>query len=562
MSLPSALSGRRRWIFAGLAGNGLLQATMALVMAGLVRHVFDGYLMTAHPLPAGGLWTSALALVLVALATAWLRQRETVDAERLGQDYVLEVRRLLMMHLTQLSVRAQGRSASGSTFLRFVGDLTALRQWLSQGMAKLSVAGVMVPGILLILASMSLLLAGVVAAILAVAVLLARMIGSSLEEAVRASRRRRSQLASNINEKITRMAVVQVSGRGRRERNRLFGQSQRLVDAMVARARVVGTLRGLAQLAAALASAGALVAGVIEVQAGQMSAGAVVAAMSVVGLMVAPIRDLGRVSEYWHAARVAREKLHATLDRGPVVRNHPEAQPLKAGAGRVDFEHVAIHGVLSDVNLVVVPGARVLLRGDNGSGKSALLSLLPRMSDPDAGTILVDGQDIAIATLGSLRRAISLVSPELPLLRGSLLWNLSYRDPEAAQAEVQAVIRLCGIDHLLADLPEGLETRISESSVGLSTGQRRRVMLARALLGDPRILILDDADANVDPDTLAIFERVLVQFPGTVFMVTQRLELQRLATTVWNFIDGRVTVPAGAAPSAIAAPANLGVLPA
>ncbi len=562
MSLPSALSGRRRWIFAGLAGNGLLQAAMAFVMAGVVRHIFDGYLRASHPLPSGGLWGSALALVLVALATAWLRLRETVDAERLGQDYVLEVRRLLMMHLTQLSTRAQGRIASGSTFLRFVGDLTALRQWLSQGMAKLSVAGVMVPGILLILASMSLLLAAVVATILMLAVLVARLIGSSLEDAVRTSRRRRSQLAANINEKITRMSVVQVSGRGRRERNRLFGQSERLVEAMVARARVVGTLRGLAQLTAALASAGALVAGVIEVQAGQMSAGAVVAAMSVVGLMVAPIRDLGRVSEYWHAAKVAREKLQSTLDRGPVIRNHPDAQPLNAGAGRVEFEHVAMAGVLSDVNLVADAGARVLLRGDNGSGKSALLSLLPRMGDPDAGRILVDGQDAAMATLGSLRRAIGVVSPELPLLRGDLGWNLTYRDPDASQAEVQAVIALCGVDRLLAELPAGMDTKISESSVGLSTGQRRRVMLARALLGQPRILILDEADANVDPDTLAIFERVLGQFQGTVFMVTQRPELQRQATVVWNFADGRVTTLAGSAAPLLKASAGLGVLPA
>lgn len=561
MSLPNALSGKRRWIFAGLAANGLLQAAMAFVMAGLVRYVFDGYLRAAHPLSSASLWGPAAALVLVALVTAWLRWRETVDAERLGQDYVLEVRRQLMMHLTQLSARAQGRSASGSTFLRFVGDLTALRQWLSQGMAKLSVAGVMVPGILLILASMSFLLAGVVVAILAIAVLLARMIGSSLEDAVRTSRRRRSQLAANINEKITRMAVVQVSGRGRRERNRLFGQSERLVDAMVARARVVGTMRGLAQLTAALASAGALLAGVIEVQAGQMSAGAVVAAMSVVGLMIAPIRDLGRVSEYWHAAKVAREKIRATLDRGPVVRNHPDARPLKAGAGRVVFERVALSGVFSDVNLVAEPGARVLLRGDNGSGKSALLSLLPRLGDPDGGRILVDGQDIAMATLGSLRRAIGMVSPELPLLRGTLLWNLTYRHPEASDEELQSVIRQCGVDHLLADLPEGLETKISESSVGLSTGQRRRVMLARALLGAPRILILDDADANVDPDTLAIFERVIAQFPGTVFLVTPRTELRRLATAVWRFVDGRVVDSDSGPVPVLGIKSNAGVMP-
>ena len=548
MSLPRTLSGRRRWLFASLAGNGLLQAAMAFAMAGLVRHIFDGYLRVTQPLPSGGLALPAISLALVALATAWLRWRETFDAERLGQDYVLEVRRLLMMHLTQLSIRAQGRSARGSTFLRFVGDLTALRQWLSQGLAKLSVAGVMVPGILLILASMSLLLAGVVVTILALAALLARAIGGSLEDAVRASRRRRSQLAANINEKLTHMAVVQVSGRGRRERNRLFAQSERLVEAMLARARVVGTLRGLAQLTAALASAGALIAGVIEVQAGQMSAGAVVAAMSVVGLMVAPIRDLGRVSEYWHAAKVAREKLQLTLERGPIVRNHPQARPLKPGAGQVEFQHVTLEGVLSDVNLRAEAGARVLLCGDNGSGKSALLSLLPRMGDSDGGRILIDDEDVAMATLGSLRRAIGVVSPEHALLRGSLRWNLTYRAPETDETRLQAVMTLCGVDRLVADLPDGLETLVGDANFGLSTGQRRRVMLARALLGSPRLLILDEADANVDPDTLEIFGKVLAQFRGTVFMVSQRPELQRHATIIWNFAGGHVQAAAGVVP--------------
>lgn len=541
MTLPSTLSGRRRWIFAGLAANGLLQAGFAFAMAWLVRGVFDGYLRS-HPAhaPALGLGWFAIGLASVAVATAWLRRRETVDAERLGQDYVLEVRRLLMLHLTQLAPRAQRRRASGSIFLRFVGDLTALKQWLSLGLAKLSVAGLMIPGILLVLAAVSLPLAATVATILAAAAFAAARMGPAIESSVRESRRMRSKLAANINEKIGHMAVVQVYGRSERERNRLFGQSQSLVDSMVARARVVGTLRGLAQLTAALSSAGVLLVGVLEVRRGTMTAGEVVAAMSVVGLMVAPIRDLGRVGEFWHASRVAREKLLSTLAAGPVLCSIPDARRLAPGPGRIEFLDVALEPVFEHVTLLAEAGHRIALVGDNGSGKSALLALLPRLADPDQGSVRIDGQDIATVTLGSLRRAIGLVSPEFPLLRGSLLRNLTYRMPDATDEDVLAVIERCGVDRLLRDLPHGLQAVLSEDAIELSMGQRRRVMLARALLGNPRVLLLDDADNNVDAETLAIFVRVLEQFPGTILFVSQRPELARYADTTWTFGGGRV----------------------
>jgi len=541
MTLPSTLSGRRRWIFVGLAANGLLQAGFAFAMAWLVRAVFDGYLRS-HPAhaPALGLGWCAIGLATVALATAWLRMRETVDAERLGQDYVLEVRRLLMLHLTQLAPRAQRRRASGSTFLRFVGDLTALKQWLSLGLAKLSVAGLMIPGILLVLAAVSLPLAATVATILAAAAVTATRMGPAIESSVRASRKMRSKLAANINEKIGHMAVVQVYGRSERERNRLSGQSQSLVDAMVARARVVGTLRGLAQLTAALSSAGVLLVGVLEVRRGTMTAGEVVAAMSVVGLMVTPIRDLGRVSEFWHASRVAREKLLSTLASGPVLRSLPDARRLASGPGRIEFVDVALAPAFEHVTLVAEAGQRVVLVGDNGSGKSALLALLPRLADPDQGSVRIDGQDIATVSLGSLRRAIGLVSPEFPLLRGSLRRNLTYRMPDASEADVQAVVERCGVDRLLRDLPDGLKTMLSEDAIELSVGQRRRVMLARALLGNPRVLLLDDADSNVDAETLAIFVRVLEEFPGTILLVSQRPELAGRADARWTFGGGRV----------------------
>jgi ABC-type bacteriocin/lantibiotic exporter with double-glycine peptidase domain len=163
-----------------------------------------------------------------------------------------------------------------------------------------------------------------------------------------------------------------------------------------------------------------------------------------------------------------------------------------------------------------------------------------RLVQPDAGTVRLDGQDLAHHSLASVRAAISMAGPDLPLLRGSVDRNLRYRWPDAPADEVARVCALCGIDEILAALPEGAETRLSEGGGNLSAGQRQRIALARALLGEPRVLLLDEADANLDPGAAAVVDRVLAAFPGTVLLVTHRPERLAAADAIWHVSGGRL----------------------
>ncbi len=176
----------------------------------------------------------------------------------------------------------------------------------------------------------------------------------------------------------------------------------------------------------------------------------------------------------------------------------------------------------------------------NGAGKSTLLDVVAGLLPPDSGGELLDGVDLATVTPASRHTAIGMVSPDLPLLRGTIWRNLTYRCPRAEPDEVARVISLTGLDSILDQLPDGVRTRVGEDGAGLSSGQLQRLALARALLGGPRLLLLDEPDANLDPTTAKVVDQVVSRFPGTVLMVTHRPERLLAADVVWRLERGRL----------------------
>ncbi len=347
-------------------------------------------------------------------------------------------------------------------------------------------------------------------------------------------------LAANINEKVASIAVVQVFGQSQREKKRIARQSRRLEKAMIDRAMVAGQLRGITEGTAAIASGAALVVGALEVAAGRTSPGVVVAAMTIVGLLVPPLRDLGRVQEYWHNSRVALQKVKQFLATPCLVTQKPNAPALKLGTGCLEFDCVSLEGSLHKVSAIAQPGQIVALVGPNGAGKSTLISLAARLIDPDEGVIRLDGQDLAQHSLQSAHRAIGMAGPDLPLLRGTIAKNLRYRWRNAPIEEINRVWQLCGIDQVLAELSQGEETKVSEGGKSLSAGQRQRIALARAILGNPPLLLLDEVDANLDAQAIAVVDRVLAEHKGTVLIITHRKERLAAADVIWYLENGRL----------------------
>lgn len=534
-TLPGIASDGRWRLLALLVVNGMAQAVAAVVASRAVSHAFS--LLGAPTPPAATVAATGAVLALAAIAGAWLRARERVDAERLGQGYVHRVRVGLFARLTAMSPRAVQARSQGGTALRFVGDLSALRRWVSLGLARLVVAGTTAIGILAALTVLEPFLglgAGIAVAGGGVATLVQ---GRRLRDADRRARRLRARIAANVTETIAAVGVVQVNGAVERERRRLRRQSGKLRQAMVDRAGRLGRLQATTELAASAALASVVMAGLMA----GLAAPQVAAATTLVALLVPQLRDLGRIQEYWHGAHVAREAIDRFLARPTMLADHgSEGVDAPVGAGRLVLDRVDVEGSLRAVTAEAEPGAVVAIVGPNGAGKTTLLAVIARLLDPTGGRVLLGGVDLAALPVEAVRQVVGAVGPDLPLRRGTVARNLRYRLPEASDAEVAAVVERCGLADMVDELPDGLATKVAEGGAGLSSGQRQRLLLARALLGNPGLLLLDEADAHLDRATATLVDRVLADHCGIALVVTHRRERVASADVVWHLDGGRL----------------------
>lgn len=521
-----------------LVGVGLVQAGCVIAFVLLIRnavgHLQDPALRSADLVPVIGL------LAAVSFVLAWSRGAEFTLAERAGYDAVGRIRIDLHRHLTGMSPRAVHRSSQGALLLRFTGDLSTLRTWLSRGLARGIVNSITVVGGVGILFFTNVLSGVAVLGVLLIGAAISLADGDRVRRATRAVRWRRSLLASNIAEQIRALAVVQVFGRTAGERDRLAKQSDDLVDADKWMVTTRGRLRALSSGVGSLSVCAVLTVGAYAIPRQQATVGDIVAAITAIRFLSGPIRILGRVNEYWQAGQVSKRKLTDFFNRPSQEDEPPGLVPLRPRAGRIEFRNVSVAGALDDVTLTVEGGKILAITGPNGAGKSTLLSLLARFVEPDAGEIVIDDQLLADCTRRSTYRSLGIVSPDLPLMRGSIRRNISYRYRAADDAQLERVIMSCGIDELFDELPDGLSAWLTEGGTNLSVGQRQRVALGRAIFGGPRILLLDEPTSNLDSRTMELFRRVLAHYRGTILLVTHDPTEIAIADHVCVMANGQV----------------------
>lgn len=549
ISLPAIFAGNRRWLLARLIGNGILQAMMIIISMLLVRFAFNVLLNPEfddpeiHMFEATEVWQIAFFAVGLLGCTgfaAWLKYIERIDAERLGQEYVHRVRLSIFDRMKRFAPRSLGRRATGSSMLRFVGDLSAIRRWVSLGLARIVVSAIVTSISIGVLAYLDIYLAIGSIIILSLGLLWNLKLGPKMHKIVSESRRLRGRLAGNINEKIRSFIVIQAFNQQQRERRRFSKQSRLLRNAMVDRARASASMRVVNDGATALSMAAILSFGAFEVFHNMTSSGNVVAAMAVVGFLSNAFRDMGRVHEYLQTYRVSREKIIEFMQTKPLRGRSSKLPSLKIGQGDIELQNVRIREALHGISGTIPGGSKLAIIGDNGAGKSTLLQAIARLVNLDGGKILIDGQDIRRCNLASIRQAISIVSPDLPLLKGSVRYNLKYRAPEASDAELEEIKDLCELGPLLKLLPGGEDFRIREGGLNLSLGQRHKLAIARALLGKPAILVIDEMDANLDQQAVQVLAKVIATFAGTVLMVSRSKERLKLADSFWYLDAGKL----------------------
>jgi len=366
-----------------------------------------------------------------------------------------------------------------------------------------------------------------------------------LERIIRETRQRRSRLASQIGDRLRALHVVQLSGQVQRERRLVSRSSLKLADAAVARARLASVIRMLPDAAMGFSTIGVLVVGGIRLDEGVASYASIIAALSVLGALSGQVRTLGRVFGYWKNYRIATAKLRdviATASRSSGRKKRLSAERVE---GRLSFQNVSVQRALSDVSATVEPGSVVAVVGPSGAGKSVLLGAIAGLLGPCSGRVLLDGRDLAALDGETRARAVAMASPDLPLLKGTVRRNIAYRLGKADDAAIADAVERAGLAADLARLPGGLSARVAENGANLPFGLRQRLGIARALAGEPALLLLDEAEAGLGAEARAALDRILAHPRRTVLLVTREPARIMAADVVWHLVEGRL-VEAGA----------------
>ena len=363
-------------------------------------------------------------------------------------------------------------------------------------------------------------------------------------------RQQYGEVTNVLNENIAGVQVVRGFARERGQIEKFRGRAERLIDRVLEAVRVWAFYAPLDTALITIGLAVTLYIGGQMVYARPLDKnllGVVVSAFLAMKLITMRLGWLGHGISHAQRAVASADRIFELLDETPEVRDKPDAQPLREGPGRVVFDHVSFryaadNPVLHDVDLTVEPGQMVALVGRTGSGKSTFVSLLSRFYDVTAGRITIDDQDVRDVQLNSLRRDIGLVFQDSFLFSRTVAENIAYANPDADMEQIIRTAETARADEFVRDLPEGYHTVIGERGVTLSGGQRQRLTIARALLKDPRILILDDSTSSVDPTTEREIHEAMMHLAKyrTTFVIAHRLSTVRRADLIVVLEDGRI----------------------
>jgi ABC-type multidrug transport system fused ATPase/permease subunit len=527
--LPALLSGGRRRLLALLVLAGVVQA----VAAGVTVVVLTRGLQART---AGGQAVAVGLLVVVAVVVGWTRSRERVLGERLGQDYVHEIR----LGLVRQVLDGHRRGSLGTTLTRASNDLNAVRNWVALGIAPLAVGVPLLVGCAVVLATIHV---AVALAVLLPLTVLGVTLWSASREAYEQSarvRRERGRLAGHLADTLTATTAIRSAGGGYRELKRLDRRSAKVVEAAIDRARVIGRIRGSAAAAGALATATVIAASMFADLGGARLA----AALTVLGLMSAPVQDLGRVVEYRQSFRAARAVLLPALSsaRPRTARPTPTAErPADSGAAYYRRLPFVVEGLrLADAPDEEVPalyaraGDRVVLQGADRALTRAVLEAVVGLRTPLAGSVRVDGTDVRTVGYRERRRLLGYAAQGMLLERTTVARAVRYRHPESDPADVEDMLARVGLVDRVAALPGGERARLTQGGDPLAVPDRARLLLARALFGDPPLLVLDHLDAELGEHGRRQLRAVLADYPGVVLLASDDPEAVMTPNRRWR----------------------------
>jgi ABC-type multidrug transport system fused ATPase/permease subunit len=510
----------------------------------LIKLAIDGPI--AHADPAG---LGLISLLFLAnSAASWLAQfGQTWFLSWVGQQVLYNLSSRMFNHVQRLSFSFFDANEVGRIMSRVQNDVQVLQEILAQGTVSLAADVVTLLGILAVLFQMNPRLALLTYLVLPLLVGITVVWQRRAIESFRRVRAAISVVNATLQESVSGVRVIQALAREQDNLRRFDALNEQHLEANLQAGRVSALILPAVEVVSALATALVIIFGGGMALAGSLEVGALVAFTLYINRFFDPIRDIAMRYTLLQRGTVAAERIFEVLDTEPEVADAPDAAELPPVRGEVVFENVWFWyvpdvPVLKGVDLRVEPGETIALVGPTGAGKSTFVRLIPRFYDVKEGRILIDGVDIRKVTLKSLRRQIAIVPQEPFLFSGTIYDNIKFARPEADDAEIMAAIRAVGLDELVAGLPQGVHTPVGERGQNLSVGQRQLISFARALLVNPRILILDEATAYLDSQTEARLQAALgrVRAGRTTFIIAHRLNTVRDADRIVVLDQGRI----------------------
>jgi len=475
--------------------------------------------------------TSAIAILIFAVLRGVFAFLQTFTAERNSQSVAFDMRNDLFAKIQSLSFSYHDRNQTGQLMIRATDDVEKVRVFIGQGLLMAVGAIILLTGTLVILFTTNVRLTLIALPILPIALMLFMFFGSKMGPMFSSIQKRLDKVNTVLQENLAGIKVVKAFTREKSEQKKFDNAADDLMDQQLYVARLFSILFPIVILIASLGQAVVLYFGGRQILGGTLTLGQWQEFSIYLVFLFMPAAQLGMIITQMSQASASSNRIFEILDVENELEDKTDAISLPEVEGRVKFEGVTFRyfnsgeSVLKDVSMDVEAGETVALLGATGSGKSTIINLLPRFYDPSSGSITIDGYDLRDIKIESLRTQIGIVLQETTLFAGTIRENIAFGKPDASFEDIEAAAKAAAAHNEIIAFPEGYETPVGERGTTLSGGQRQRIAIARALLLDPRILILDDSTSSVDLMTEAEIQQALdkLMMGRTSFVIAQRI---------------------------------------